>query len=152
MKRCWVAILKTLSVPIGIATVVLLVFAAWSLFYYGDMQCGLARLAGKSLVIEPYRIDLGIVTSGEHRDVPIRFRNLTRNPITVLGAQVGCSCLSIPDLPVAIPGGEVLALEVQFHADFVSKETKIGTPISLHFDIDQPQQVLEIIVTIIPKT
>ena len=135
----------------GMLAVAATLFVIWSYVTYGDIRSGWLRLGGWQLIAEECLLDLGTVPAGESKPGTFRLRNLTGSPIMVLGIQSDCSCLSTAELPITIPGSTVFDCEVLFLADNVDSETEVVRRIILNLSVDQPIQVLEVRVTIIPN-
>jgi len=110
---------------IAVLGVVVTLFALWSYATYGDIRSGWLRLGGYSLIVEQHQIDLGVVQAGESKSGIFRLRNLTGEPVFVLGVESDCSCLATAALPIAISGGEVFDFEVLFTADQADSDTEV---------------------------
>ena len=142
---------RSLAGMAGVLVLVVTLFIIWSDATYGDFRSGWLRLGGYQLIAEQYLLDLGTVPAGESRLGTFWLQNLTGSSIVILGVQSDCSCLTTAELPIAIPGGAVFGFEVLFLADKVDSETEVIRRMILNVSVDQPIQVLEIRVTIIPN-
>jgi len=128
-----------------------ILYVLWSYATYRDIQSGWLRLSGYSLIVEQHQIDLGEVLAGESKSGTFRLRNLTGEPVYILGLQSDCSCLATAALPIAIPSGDWFDFEVLFQADRVDSNTGVTRRIILNLSVDQPIQLLEFKATIIPN-
>ena len=71
-------------------------------------------LRGDRVVFEPTRIDFGHVPQNQILEKQIRVVNLSSKPLTLLGSQPSCGCISLDEFPVAVPAGKphVLTLKI----------------------------------------
>jgi hypothetical protein len=147
----WLLLLFIIVVPAATVVIVVILFLVGSYTMYGDLRSGWLRLGGYGLIAEEYTLDLGTVPTGESKPGVFRLRNLTGKPVAILGVKSDCSCLVASALPVTISPREVLNFEVIFLADHVDSKTEVIRQMILHTSVDQPIQILEVKVTIIPN-
>lgn len=89
-------------------------FAWWQT---GSVELVWPWLRGDRLVFEPTRIDFGEVPKTQFLEKQIRVVNLSSKPLTLLGSQQSCGCISLDEFPIAVPAGKSHHLTL-----------KIGTP------------------------
>jgi len=82
----------------GIA-IVALGLLGWALVSFGSVRDAWLYAMGARVFIEPRRFEVTDVRAGETRRMVFRLRNFTDRPLTVLGAETTCSCLSLEDKP-----------------------------------------------------
>ena len=95
---------------------------AVGMFGFAWWQTGSAELAwpwlrGDRLVFEPMRIDFGQVPKAQVLERQLRVANLSSRPLTLLGSQPSCQCISLDEFPIVLPAGQPHVLTL-----------KIGTP------------------------
>ncbi len=75
---------------------------AWSLINFGSLHDAWLYARGARVVIEPATFRTQSGKSGDTRKAVFVIRNLTGEPVRVLGVTTSCSCLSTDELPVTI--------------------------------------------------
>ncbi len=80
---------------------------------FGSLTAGVAWLSGDELFLPEPMIDLGVIQPGELVTAKLPVVNLARHPVTILGADSGCSCTVVSGLPVTIPAGMRFNLPVR---------------------------------------
>lgn len=63
-------------------------------------------LRGERLLFEPTRVVLGDVPKSEIIERQLRVVNLSSHPLTLLGSQPSCGCISLDDFPIVVPPGQ----------------------------------------------
>lgn len=111
---------RTLSV-IG-QVVAMCALLAMGMFGFAWWQAGSVELVwpwlrGDRLVFEPMRIDFGPVPKTQILERQLRVANLSSKPLTLVGSQPSCGCISLDEFPVVVPAGKRRVLTL-----------KIGTP------------------------
>lgn len=107
----------TLRFVIQVAAIALLLGAAligFARWRTGSMGRVWPYLAGQRLFIEPVPVDLGDVEKSSVLERELRVLNLGSRPLTLLGSQRSCGCISLDKFPIVVParGGCTLKLEV----------------------------------------
>lgn len=71
-------------------------------------------LCGEQVMFEPTRIDFGQVSQNDVLERQIRVVNLSSKPLTLLGSQPSCGCISLEEFPIVVPVGKphVLTLKI----------------------------------------
>ena len=87
------------------------VLFAVALFGYAWWQTGSVELVrpwlgGERLLFEPTRVVLGDVPKSEIIERQLRVVNLSSHPLTLLGSQPSCGCISLDDFPIVVPPGK----------------------------------------------
>jgi len=77
-------------------------FLAWALMNFGSRHDAWLYARGARVVIEPATFRTQSGKSGDTRKAVFVIRNLTSEPVRVLGVTTSCSCLSTDELPVTI--------------------------------------------------
>jgi hypothetical protein len=97
-----------------------------------SLAAALTFLRGEALEVEPSVVDLGRGPQGETRDFSVIIRNPTDRPITVLGGEFSCRCMTTEDLPLCVPAGESRLFTFQFQ--FLGKGGAFQYPVVLYTD------------------
>ncbi len=113
---------KSRTLPFIIQVAVLSVLLAVALSGFAWWRTGSAELVwpwlrGERLVFQPTRIDFGQVPKAQILQRQIRVVNLSSKPLTLLGSQPSCGCISLDEFPIMVPAGKAHVLTL-----------KIGTP------------------------
>jgi len=88
-----------------------LFFGAGVLWFGGTGQF-LAFVNGKPLYLSPRHIDLGAHEAGTETTAIFKMTNLASREISIVGARTGCDCTLPEDMPIAIPPGKTVDLEI----------------------------------------
>jgi hypothetical protein len=78
---------------------------------YGSFWNTIAAVRGQSVAVEPRQFSAGEVQPGESVVVSVRLRNLTTEPVRVIGSHANCGCTVTDRWPLELQPGE--AVEVQ---------------------------------------
>ena len=78
-------------------------FAWWRT---GSVKLVRPWLRGERLLFEPTRVVLGDVPKSEIIERQLRVVNLSSHPLTLLGSQPSCGCISLDDFPIVVPPGQ----------------------------------------------
>lgn len=107
----WVSFLLQV---VAIALVLASIVVAYAWWRTGALRRVWPYLAGQQLLIEPPQVDLGDIEKGMAFKRELKVVNLGSRPMTLLGAQSTCGCISLDDFPIVVPGGTeaVLGLKV----------------------------------------
>jgi len=70
-------------------------------------------LQGQWLLFAETRIELGNVEKKETIERQIRVANLSAQPLTLLGSQKSCGCISMDEFPIEIQAGEDYPLQLK---------------------------------------
>jgi Protein of unknown function (DUF1573) len=63
-------------------------------------------LHGQKLLFEPMRVELGGIERSKILDRSIRVTNPSSKPLSLLGAQRSCNCMTLEEFPLTIPAGK----------------------------------------------
>ncbi len=75
--------------------------------WFGSLDAAHGFLLGQTVLVDSANKFAGEVKQSEFVDVSYVLKNLTAEPIRVLGANASCSCIAILDLPATVePGGK----------------------------------------------
>lgn len=96
------------SVTVHVAGIALIVVAA--VLGFARWQTGSSALVwpwlqGQRLLFEPTRIVLGDVPAKTVIDRQIRVVNVSSRPLSLLGSQKSCGCISLDEFPIVVPPG-----------------------------------------------
>src|SRR5579875_351660 len=72
----------------------------------------LARVRGDWITVEPPVTDMGSDVGGKTHRFTVRLRNHTDHMVKVVGGTANCSCLATAELPVSIPPGQSMPIQV----------------------------------------
>jgi hypothetical protein len=101
---------------LGVAVVVV-VCLAWSLLRFGSLSDAFRYARGSRVVIDPPTLVLPPGRFDDRQTADFRMRNLTSQPVRVLGATVSCDCVTTEGLPTVIDAGGSLRLRSSVHLD-----------------------------------
>ena len=73
----------------------------------------LARLRGESMRLVGGDADAGTAPKGESRSVPVTVENLTGGDLRLIGGTASCACVATDDLPLTIPAGGSVTVQVR---------------------------------------
>ena len=109
--------LRTLPFIIQVAVIFVLLAVALSGFAWwrtGSAELVWPWLRGDRLVFQPTRIDFGQVPKTQILERQLRVINLSSKPLTLLGSQPSCDCISLDEFPIVVPAGKphVLTLKI----------------------------------------
>lgn len=90
-------------VPLSIAVVVAGFVAGWATWRFGSLTGAKAYASGYAVWPDSPTSDVGIVAPNETTRADFAIRNLTSQPVTILGAEVSCACTSPVEMPLEIP-------------------------------------------------
>ena len=85
---------------------------AWSVS--GSTAAAMASLRGQPLAATSRAVDFGAAAAGTEAVGRVTLRNLTGQPIRVIGGTSDCSCTAIHDLPLLVPANDTQSLAVYF--------------------------------------
>jgi len=85
---------------------------AFAVSWYGSSAAAWEALRGRSLHVVRPLISFGVVEAETRFPVTFEIRNLTNEPIRLLGAAASCGCLVPQHLPMTIPPFTTARLEV----------------------------------------
>lgn len=72
---------------------------------FGSMRAGKAWLSGLRIFVENPRVEQKFEASESFKEIKFQIRNLSRQPISILGSNSSCTCTLIQELPGLIPVG-----------------------------------------------
>ena len=95
----------------GGAALFSLLFGIGVLWFGGTGQF-LAFVNGQPLYLSPRQIDLGPREAGTETTAIFKMTNLASREISIVGARTGCDCTLPEELPIIIPPGKTVDLNV----------------------------------------
>jgi hypothetical protein len=138
--------------PILGVVCILLVFYAWGYCFYGSFYNGLVRLSGSYVIVENDAIDLGTILVGNVKTGKFKLKNIINKSITIIGAEIDCSCISVHCLPLTVPANSTVEFSFDLYVDKRAEEKIVRQQIMLYLDIDQPQIILNVKAQVITKS
>jgi HYDIN/CFA65/VesB family protein len=125
------------------AIMALISLTATALYSFGSFGSALSYLRGDHLIADAYAKSFGILRKGETSCVVFQLRNMSKEPIKLLGARTSCTCVTIDGVPTTIEPETVSPLKVFVHSDTLS--SRYEERISFFTDMaDQPSVTLRI--------
>jgi hypothetical protein len=134
-----VRLLGRVSAMALLACMIVIVLALWQ---FGSLE--VARAYAKGYVVWPDTNvkSLGHVTVGQKLQVGFRLKNLTAQPVQILGCKTTCSCVLAEKLPMVVGSHEATTLTFTISP----REGNIGKPFrhnaELYLDTASPELVL----------
>ncbi|GHT09495.1 hypothetical protein FACS1894170_00050 [Planctomycetales bacterium] len=119
------------------------VYCGWSFWYYGDCCKGWQYINGVRLSVGSNKLDFGEIMVGESKTGFFKLHNLSGKPVVVLGAEVGCGCLTTTELPLVIQPYQ----RVDFALTLQPGENQIGKleqVVLLNLNVEQPTKLLKV--------
>lgn len=123
-----------------VAGTVCLCFGGWSFLRFGHPLDGLAYLNG--VVLKADQPDLGTVAPGSEVEAVFVVKNLTTNPVSIVGAKPDCACVVGSDLPLTIDALSSARLPVRFTVERGELHKELIRHVLLHLNVDAPPVVL----------
>lgn len=87
-------------------------FCVFLILTFGSIGAGLAIMRGDLITVEPAVLDIGQAQRGTTRTVSVDLRNLSNQPLTVIGGTSTCKCVVTRELPLTILPGQVSRLPI----------------------------------------
>ncbi len=84
----------------------------WAIINFGSLYHALLYAGGARVTIEPRAVTVPEGKEGDAREVVFLIRNLTDNPVRVVGVTTSCTCVSTERLPVVLPARGAKELHV----------------------------------------
>lgn len=128
---------------LGIANLTLVGLSIWAYLTFGSIYAAVGFLRGDGLAADTATQSFGVAKPGSTSEMIFNIRNITRQPITILGAATSCNCLVVDSLPKKLGAGETYPLKVRirigpklgdFHQDmelFTDYPTQPSMPLEL---------------------
>jgi len=130
--------------PVLIAAGILACCAIWSLWYFGGVLYGLHYLRGEQIVVLSPVVDLGTLPAEKTARADFVIKNLTRNSVTIYGAEVDCSCVVPIGLPLTIGPFAEGSLQLNITPSQSIRGQGFLHQAVLHLSLDHPQVTLTI--------
>jgi hypothetical protein len=105
-----------IPVVVGIATVVACCLG-WAWWRFGSLRDAWLYADGARVVLDRTAVALPTGNVGDVQSAVVQIRNLTTEPVKVLGATVSCDCVETEGLPTVVPAGRSTALRSSIHLD-----------------------------------
>ena len=124
---------------------------AWSLFVwtasrvFGSWGAFDAWSHGEILYVPNRTVLITDVSSDAKVSAQFSLRNLTRNPIQILGARTSCQCTVAKNLPLTIQAGETSRIDVTVT---VPSDTSGVISNSVELYVDRPDRLLTLRIDI----
>jgi len=150
LKPWFVASSRFVAGPLAVVFFALLCYSGWSLWRFGSFVDGIAFLNGYVLVAEQKTLDLGEVRVGSEAEGNFVLKNLTSEPITLVGARPECSCMIASDLPARIEPHSTMDFSVRFTPNRREASQTVTHRILLYLDVDSPAVVITFSADVLP--
>ncbi len=131
---------------------ILLGYCAWSLWRYGNVTDGIAFLNGFVLVAEKPTLELGDVSVGSKAEGVFILKNLTNQPITILGAKPECPCVVTSELPVQVDRLSSSPFRLRFVPRTQEANQSVAYRTLLYLDVDSPSIILTLAASVHPAS
>jgi hypothetical protein len=83
-----------------------------AVIFFGSLDSALGYLSGRSLLVTPVERFIGEVEASQQVTTAFLLRNISGEPIRILGADASCGCVAIEDLPVTVPANESQSIRI----------------------------------------
>lgn len=130
--------------PVLLALISGLSLVGWKAVHLGSWADACAYWQGYALTADPACKSVGTMVPGEKKQVVFTVRNVSSEPVTIVGAQTNCSCLLTNALPLRLAARErgELVLEVALGSRAVAGP--FSPEAILITDADGPRLVLKV--------
>ncbi len=142
LRRFASVLVGYLAGPLLIGGLLFLAFYGWSIWRFGSLTNGISFVDGAVLIPEEPRLDLGEVPAGTVAEGTFVLRNLTSDPVTVIGGNPSCSCMVLSDMPINIDPMSSASLSVQFAPARIQVGRRSSGRVLLYLNADSPPVVL----------
>jgi hypothetical protein len=119
---------------VAVATLLLGVLGVGAWWQFGSLANASLYLRGHDHVVVPTVVDVGKGAREEKRSVMVYVRNLSFQPIRIVGADTTCNCLIPKDLPITIPPRKVVSVEFSIY--LTAADGEVRQMATLLFDED----------------
>lgn len=103
-RPLWVAIVRGAAETFLPIALVLALVLGVAVARYGSVSAALGALRGQGIVADAHTKSLGTVTVGQTVTLPFTLRNVTSEPIRIVGNRTSCTCTVADDsLPIDLP-------------------------------------------------
>ena len=96
--------------PIAIGAIVAVILAGIGIVWLGSWNAVAAWLRNDAVAVDSREKSFGDVVAGKEASASFGITNVSTVPITILGAQRSCGCISADDLPRTIAPRERITL------------------------------------------
>lgn len=114
---------------------VVVVALTWAIAECGTLRGAYLYASGVRIVVEGASIRFPDGRAGEDRDAAFLVRNLSGNPVQILGVNTSCGCVSVEKLPVTVAPAGVKEIRLTIHLEESASGTVEQT---LRFHTDEP--------------
>jgi hypothetical protein len=125
-------------------------YSGWNFWYCGSFTEGWRYTNGVRLNVDNNTSDFGEIVVDESKTGVFKLHNLSGQPISVLGAETGCGCLTTTGLPITVQPYQRVDLAVALRPD----ENQVGEleqVVLLNLNIEQPTKPLKVKAVVTPK-
>lgn len=137
-------IVRIVGTPILFAVLIWMAVAVWFLAVYGGVRNGVRAVRGYRVVVEQSTIDVSTVEKGAIARADFVLRNISRQPVTFLGAEPDCGCVQMSGLPLTLAPRSSHAVSMAVRtADLASREEFVHQS-RLILDVVHPEVLLTI--------
>jgi hypothetical protein len=106
---------------------------------FGTVSAALNYLSGQRLIVDENRRSFGTLEAGRERTVEFMVTNDTSKPVSLLGARVSCTCVSVEDLPRTLAPSARWPLRVTIRAG--RRERDVSEGLWLYTDAENRPQI-----------
>lgn len=139
---------RPIAAPLFVAFGLLLVFCAWGGVRHGGFLNAIAALDGYALVAEQRTLPFGSMSVGDTAERAAVVRNITSQPVTIIGATPDCNCLEPVGLPLRLEPYSTASLTVRLRATGCAANQEIHQRLTLLLDVDSRPVVVGVSATV----
>jgi hypothetical protein len=147
-RTWWYA--RFIAGPLLVAVLILLGFSIWSVWRYGNVSDGIAFLDGFVVIAAKPTLELGSVPVGTEAKGVFVLKNLTDEPISLVGASPDCSCMIMSDFPIRIEPHGTATFDVRFTPRAREAGRTVTHRILLYLNVDSPTITLALSAHALP--
>jgi hypothetical protein len=113
--------------------VVIVGVLGWAIAQFGSVRDARLYASGVRIVAEGTPIEIPEGRAGETREAAFLVRNLSGNPVQIIGASKSCGCIEVEKLPLTVPRKGVKEVRLTINLEQAA-EGAINQAIVFHTD------------------
>jgi hypothetical protein len=100
---------------VGLAVLLFAMICLYAYLRSGNIAYLLPYLNGQRVFVHPADVKFGQKAPNETIDLPVELSNRSARALTILGAQMQCSCVSTDTFPISVAPGRAHTLSIKVH-------------------------------------
>jgi hypothetical protein len=150
LKRRASACVRFIVGPLLVALLILACYSAWSIGRFGNLTNGIEFLNGSVLIAEKPMLELGKVPVGTEVEGVFVLKNVTNQPIAIVGGKAECSCVITTGFPMQVDPMCSARLSLRFTPRPSDANRRVVHRAVLYLDVDSPAMILTFAADVVP--